>query len=152
MITLEEITSDNLHAVLALEVSAAQKERFPRANAYSIAEGFFPPDIDPVWMRAICKAAVPVGFMMTSEVPEDGAYFLWRMMIDSKFQGKGYGTQAMQLLIKRIKNTSNPRVLLLSHMAGNAAAAQFYQSFGFSYTGNDLGNGDLEMALCFREL
>ena len=149
MVILEEITGSNIHAVLALEVSAEQRSNYPRSNAYSIAEGLFPPDDDPVWMRAICDGGEPVGFIMTSEVPEDGEYFLWRMMIDRRFQGKGYGTEAMHLLIKRIRDNGYPRVLLLSHLKSNEDAGRFYSKLGFSYTGNELGAGDLEMSLRF---
>ena len=149
MVTLEEITSTNIHAVLALEVSRAQKEAYPRSNAYSIAEGLFSTDDDPVWMRAICKDGEPVGFIMTSEVPEDGEYFLWRMMIDTHHQGRGYGTEAMRLLIERIEGSGNPKVLFLSHLKANVEAGRFYEGLGFTYTGSDLGKGDLEMSLRF---
>ncbi|MEM9621643.1 MAG: hypothetical protein AAF993_08345 [Pseudomonadota bacterium] len=82
MVTLEEITSANIHAVLALEVAPAQKTTYPHANAHSIAEGFFPADDDPVWMRAICNDRTPVGFLMTSEIPQAGDYFLWRILTE----------------------------------------------------------------------
>ncbi|MEQ8691116.1 MAG: GNAT family N-acetyltransferase [Pseudomonadales bacterium] len=149
MITLEEVTQRNIHDVLALEVADHQKLTYPRSNAYSMAEGFFPSDDDAVWMRAICSDGVPIGFMMTSESPEDGDYFLWRMMIDKRFQGKGFGAKAMRLLIQRIRNNGNPRTLILSHLKDNTEAGNFYMSLGFSYTGNELGDGDLEMALHF---
>ncbi len=100
-------------------------------------------------MRVICNDGNPVGFVMTSEVPENGDYFLWRMMIGKEFQRKSFGTEAMRLLIRRVQDIGNPRVLLLSHLKGNTGAGSFYKRFGFSYTGNDLGDGDLEMALRF---
>ena len=135
---------------MTLEVSDAQKATYPRSNAYSIAEGSFPADDDPVWMRAICKDGRPIGFIMTSEAPDIGDYFLWRMMIDEQFQSKGYGAEAIKLLIKRIEENGNPRVLLLSHLQGNSDAARFYENLGFSYTGNNLGEGELEMELRFE--
>ena len=82
-----------------------------------------------------------------SEIPERGEYFLWRMMIDERYQGRGYGADAIRLLIKRIIDNGNPRVLLLSHLEANIDAGGFYQRLGFSYTGEDLGGGDLVMAL-----
>ena len=100
-------------------------------------------------MRAICNDGKPVGFMMTSEVPEQGVYFLWKMMIDQRYQGRGYGAEAMSLLIERIIENGNPKLLLLSHLKDNSSAAGFYASLGFSYTGNGLGDGDLEVSLRF---
>lgn len=150
MVTLEKISSGNVHAVLSLEVSEDQKTTYPRSNAYSIAEGMFTSDGDLVRMRAICSNGKPIGFMMTSEIPQEGAYFLWRMMIDAHDQGKGYGSEAMRLLIKRIEDSRNPKVLLLSHLKANVEAGRFYRGFGFAYTGNDLGDRELEMSLDFR--
>lgn len=40
-------------------------------------------------------------------------------------------------------------LLLLSHLEANVDASRFYQSLGFAYTGEDLGGGDLMMALQF---
>lgn len=70
MISLEAITRENIHAVLSLAVAESQRAFYPHPNAYSIAEGLFPPDDDSVWMAAICKDGVSVGFMMTSVVEE----------------------------------------------------------------------------------
>lgn len=150
MITLEEISKKNVRAVLALDVAEEQRDGYPRSNAWSIVEGFFPMDDDPVWMRAICNSGVPVGFMMTSEVPERGEYFLWRMMIDRRYQGLGYGFEAMHLLIKRIENLGNPQLLITSHLKGNAEAGRFYQSLGFTYAGETPGGDEMEMRLSFE--
>ena len=87
--------------------------------------------------------------MMTSEAAEQGGYYLWRLMIDQRFQGRGFGKEAMLLLISRIKHSGNPQVLLLSHRKNNTEAGGFYSGLGFSYTGNDLGGGELEMSLKF---
>lgn len=149
IITLNEITRANIHAVLALDVSDDQRAGYPRSNGYSIAEGFFPPDDDPVWMRAICKDDTPIGFIMTSERPSEGAYFIWRMMIDAEHQGAGHGAAALNLLIGRIKATANPRVLLLTHLETNVSAGRFYERVGFTYTGERSSGGDLEMAMRF---
>lgn len=149
MITLQKISRRNIHAVLALDVAEDQRGVYPRSNAYSIAEGHYPLDSDPVWMRAICDGKDPVGFMMTSEVPDRGEYFLWRLMIDLHHQGRGHGLQAMNLLIERIRRNGNPRILLTSHLKANASAGRFYQKLGFEYTGEDLGGGDLGMSLRF---
>lgn len=151
MITLEEITHKNIYAVLALSVSETQQAYYPQSNSHSIAEGMFPADNDPVWMRAICEDGNPVGFMMTSEIPEQGEYFLWRMMIDQHSQGRGVGVQAMNLLIKRVINNGNPQALSLSHLKNNLAAGRFYSSLGFAYTGEALGQDDLIMKLTFDQ-
>ena len=56
---------------------------------------------------------VPVGFVMLgydvvhgeTDMPEiaKGNYCIWRFMIDEKFQGKGLGRQALQLVLDYMK-------------------------------------------------
>jgi diamine N-acetyltransferase len=146
-VSLRDVTGGNLKAILALRVADEQKTVYPRSNAYSIAEGHHPPDDDPVWMRAIYAGDRPVGFLMTSEVPERGEYFLWRLMIDAEFQGLGYGSRAVDLLIERIEATPNASVLLTSHVDGDGDAGVFYRKLGFEYTGETLGECDRAMKM-----
>ena len=111
-VSLREISRENLREILALRVTSEQEAVYPQSNACSIAEGHHPPDDDPVWMRAIYAGDDPVGFLMTSEVPDRGEYFLWRLMIDAAAQGSGYGARAVELLIERIGATPNAKELL----------------------------------------
>jgi diamine N-acetyltransferase len=149
-ITLREITAENLKSVLALSVSEDQRKLFPRSNAYSIAEGHYPADDDPVWMRAIYAGETPVGFLMTSEAPDQGEYFLWRLMIDARYQGNGYGSQAVARLIERLQKSPGARVLLTSHMKGEGDAGPFYRKLGFVYTGQSVDGREPVMMLDLR--
>ncbi len=151
-VSLREITSDNLRAVLGLSVTDQQSEVYPRSNAWSIAEGHYPSDDDLVWMRAIYAGDTSVGFMMTSEAPEQGKYFLWRLMIDADHQGLGYGFEALAQLIARIVDTPNAEELITSHLKGPGDAGPFYRKVGFEYTGEVIGDRDhvMKMSLAPR--
>jgi diamine N-acetyltransferase len=148
-VSLREITGKNLGSVLSLEVTEKQKQVYPRSNAYSIAEGHYPPDDDPVWIRAIYAGETPVGFLMTSEAPDQGQYFLWRLMIDARHQRKGYGLRAVELLIERIKDSPNPSALVTSHLEDDGDAGTFYKKLGFNYTGEVLNGIDHVMRMDF---
>ncbi len=148
-VSLRELSLENIKAVLALKVTKEQKKVYPRSNGYSIDEGHFPPDDDPVWMRAIYAGDTPVGFLMTSEIPENGEYFLWRIMVDAKYQGMGYGRRAVELLIERIKRNGNAKELVTSHLNGDKDAGGFYEKLGFKYTGEIQGKNDHVMRLGF---
>jgi diamine N-acetyltransferase len=148
-VSLREIDDKNIKAVLALSVTEKQKQVYPRSNAYSIAEGHYPPDDDPVWMRAIYAEEIPVGFIMTSEVPEEGIYFIWRIMVDAEHQGKGYGAKAVKLLIDRAMNIGNPKEILTSHLKGDGDAGGFYLNLGFRYTGEIVDTNDYMMKMEF---
>ena len=109
----------------------------------------YPPDSDPVWLRAIYAGETPVGLMMTSERPDRGEYFLWRLMIDQRFQSNGYGRGAVQLLIERIRRSSNPRVLITSYLNVDANSGRFYERMGFKYSRDLTDTDEIEMKITF---
>jgi diamine N-acetyltransferase len=148
-VSLREITSDNLDLVLRLSVTEEQEKVYPRSNAYSIAEAHVANDAS--WIRAVYAGETPVGFLMTSEAPEKGEYFLWRLMVDARHQGKGYGRRAVELLIERIANLQNAKVLWASHLKEDGDAGGFYRKLGFEYTGETIQGGDLLMAMDFSD-
>ena len=141
-VSLREITSETLESILQLSVTEKQKKVYPRSNAYSIAEAHYPTDDDPVWIRAVYAGETPVGFLMTSEAPAKGEYFLWRLMIDARHQGKGYGRKAVELLIERIETSPNAKALWTSHLKQDGDAGGFYRKLGFEYTGEIIHGGD----------
>ncbi len=69
-------------------------------------------------------------------------------MIDAKYQGKGYGSRALELIIQHVETRPNAREFYTSHLKDNDATGCFYRKFGFKYTGEVLG-GDLEIKLAF---
>lgn len=148
-ITLRAITGENLHAVLELSVADHQRKIYPRTNAHSIAEAHYPADDDAVWLKAIYAGETPVGLILTSEAEDRGEYFLWRLMIDQRFQGRGYGRSAVQLLIERIRQTDNPKALITSHLQVDSNPGRFYEQLGFEYTGEKIGTRELELRLTF---
>jgi len=135
-VTLQEITEDSLSEILNLEVREDQK-RFIASNAKSIAQAHFS---SFAWFRAIYADNVPVGFVMLYLDPDKPTYELWRFMIDAAHQRKGYGTQAMKLLIEFVSSLPYAQELLLSIVPENGAAAAFYSKLNFFYTGEWHGN------------
>ncbi|MBO4889288.1 MAG: GNAT family N-acetyltransferase [Firmicutes bacterium] len=79
-----------------------------------------------------------VGFTMFAfdedyEYPDD-RYWLWRFMIDKRFQGKGYGTAALQVIIQYfIDHGANN--IRLSTKDTNTKALSMYHKAGFKKTG-----------------
>ena len=142
-VTLREITAATLRPILELEVRADQKEHYPRSNAYSIAEAHFAPD---AWFRGIYAGETPVGFVLLSLIPERAEYFLWRLMIDRRYQRQGYGRQAMRIVIDHVRTLPNATEFYTSHLRGNHGAAAFYRGLGFQYTGEET-DGDLLMRM-----
>lgn len=145
-VELREITRDTVRAICALEVGESQKG-LVAPNAVSIAQAYF---YDEAWFRAICARGEPVGFVMIydptlSAAPEEPDFFLWRLMIDRRHQGKGYGRTAVRLVADHARTRGASR-LLVSHVKHAEALGRFYASLGFRYTGRE-EEGELVMAL-----
>ncbi|HTT13800.1 MAG TPA: GNAT family N-acetyltransferase [Burkholderiaceae bacterium] len=150
VVSLREITDVNVRAVCALEVEETQK-RNVAANAVSLAEAYV--HRDAAWPRAVYAGDELVGFVMiydprTATEPEEPDFFLWRLMIDRRAQGRGYGRAAVHLAIEYARSRGAARVMV-SHVRETAALGAFYASFGFAYTGREDGR-ELYMALDLR--
>lgn len=130
-VTLQEITEDDLDAVLALDVAEDQRH-LVASNARSIAQAHYSKN---AWFRAIYAGDEPVGFVMLSLDANKPEYFLWRLMIDHRYQGKGYGKAAMAQVIEFVNTLPGAKELLTSYVPDQKSAAQFYSSLGFRDTG-----------------
>jgi len=144
-VTLHEITRDSLRAILDLRVSKEQ-EQFVAPNAVSIAEAHFS---NNAWFRAIYADKTPVGFVMLGEVPEKGLHYLWRFMIEERYQGRDYGRKALELVIQHVKTMTSAKELLTSCHEGKGSPKGFYLKMGFVETGEKLDNGEIVMKLKF---
>ena len=130
-VSLREINKDDINAVLRLQVHKDQ-ERFVANNAWSIAQGTYS---ELAWFRAIYADDDPVGFVMLELNPAKEEYYVWRFMIDKQQQGKGYGQQALQLVIDFVREQTEAKQLLLSYVPGEGSAVTFYERLGFVETG-----------------
>lgn len=142
-IELREITQETVRAVCSLEVADEQRG-FVAPNALSIAEAHFAP---AHWMRAIYADGEPAGFVLTHEEPAEGTYYLWRFMVDERYQRRGVGRRAMELLLERWRGLG-AAAATLSVVPSNPGAIAFYESLGFRLTGEEHG-GEVVMRLEF---
>lgn len=142
VVTLRPISKDTLRAVLRLKVSPAQ-EQFVASNAVSLAQAHFN---SYAWYRAIYADETPVGFMMLYDNPERPEYFLWRLLVDERYQGRGYGSKALALLVDYVKGRPGVTELLVSHGQGEGNPGPFYSRLGFTYTGQE-DDGELIMRM-----
>ena len=87
------------------------------------------------WVRAIYAGETPVGFLMLADEPEEPEYFLWRFMIDQRYQGRGYGRRAIELLVDHVRARPGATELLVSYEQGEGGPELFYHRLGFEPTG-----------------
>ncbi len=127
MIQLRPIDRDNWLAVVKLRVSESQKD-FVAANVYSLAQAKAQPECVPL---AVYDGDEPVGFVMYCLDEDDKEYWIYRLMIDKAHQGKGYGRQAMKLVLAEIAKDERHHRVFISFEPDNAAARSLYESMGF---------------------
>ena len=136
-VTLRENTDANRDAVTALRVGPGQ-DRFVGGVEESIREAAETPEGAP-WYRAIYAGDEPVGFVMLSwnVTPQPGIigpWFLWRLLIDERFQGRGFGRGALRLVVELI-HAEGATELLTSYQPGDGEPWPFYEKLGFVPTG-----------------
>ena len=150
-VSLREITKETVRDVIALRVRPEQ-QHYVSSNAVSIAEAHY---YSQAWLRVIYADETPVGFVMLHDEnlradPEiRDFYALWRLMIDAGHQGRGYGAQAMRLLVEHVKSNPNAVELLTSYKSGEDSPEGFYLKLGFEHTGRMI-HGEREMRLGLR--
>ena len=116
---------------LRLKVSETQTA-FIASNEKSIAEA--KKNSDAARPFVIYADGAAVGFAMFAfepdyEDPKD-RYWLWRFMIDEKYQGRGYGKKALERIIAYFKDHGAANIRL-STKGDNKNAIALYESFGF---------------------
>lgn len=152
MLKLRKITSKNIWKIVNLDVYSNQKDMVA-SNSESIIEAYITEKEKGIaFPFGIYNNNTPVGFLMIGygvdpnwkDAPEKlkNNYCLWRLMIDKKYQRKGYGRQAIQLALDFIKTWPNgeAKYCYLSYEPENQIAKKLYESFGFKETGDKDGN------------
>lgn len=71
-----------------------------------------------------------IGFAMLKKFDE-GGYFLWNFAIDSRFQNKQYGTQALRELIVLLQAEYALHTMTTTYRYGNETAKRLYEKIGF---------------------
>ena len=147
-VSLREITSETVRAVIKLSVAENQKG-FVASNAISLAQALFAPE---AWYRAIYLGDEPVGFVMLSDdslldpVPENPEVGVWRLMVDAKHQRKGVGRAAMLLVIEHVRRNGIFKKLAISYVPEEGGPEKLYLSLGFRPTG-ELDEDEVVMEL-----
>ena len=145
-VTLREINADTVRDICRLAVREDQ-QKFVAPNAVSIAQAYFSKH---AWFRAIYADETPVGFLMLEDQPEKPEYYLWRFMIDARYQQMGFGRRAVELLVEYVKTRPGAIELLTSVLQAEGGPQVFYEKLGFELTG-EYEEGEAVMRLRLRK-
>lgn len=155
MIHLEKVDEKNINEILALDVTEAQR-KFVASNKYSMDQASAVDGISHfAFPFGIYDDDEPVGFIMVgfNEPPQNSRhgghpsalknnYSIWRFMIDTKHQSKGYGRVAMNLALDFVRTfpCGKAEYCVLSYKPWNEVAKKLYYSVGFEENGEADGD------------
>lgn len=137
-VRLVEVTDANRAEIVALQV-APEQEPFVSTVAEALTEAAEWPQANP-WYRAVYDGTRPIGFVMLSwdvtPQPPDviGPWFLWKLLVDRRYQGRGYGAETVRQVCDLIRREGATE-LLTSYVDEPGGPAGFYTRLGFVPTG-----------------
>ncbi|MEV8087911.1 GNAT family N-acetyltransferase [Streptomyces nigra] len=141
---LEKITPGNLESATGIRVRPDQ-EHAVTPVVESLAEAYVHP-AGVAWPRLIMDGERPVGFLMAfldidwygdgGSVRRSG---LWRLNIDAREQGRGYGRFAVTSVAAEIRRRGG-RELYVTWHPGPDGPEGFYLGLGFRTTGETSGD------------
>ncbi len=132
MITLQPINKENIDEIINLKVGKEQ-EGFVSTVIESLAQAAVYKDT--AFPFAVYENDTPVGFIMLGYYEKKHYYTLWKLLIDEKYQNKGYGQAALKLGIEYLKDNFKADRVYVGVIPENETAKHLYSSFDFVETG-----------------
>ena len=131
---LRPITAANLEDCLALDVEEAQRG-WVAPVVKSLAEAYAIPTLVPLAVYDVASRGrkhppePPVGFTMYEIA--DGVGYVVRLLIDRRYQRRGYGRATMIEIIRRMRLDPAVEMVGTSYRRTNEPAAALYRDLGF---------------------
>jgi diamine N-acetyltransferase len=135
-VVLKTLGETEREAVVALHVADEQSD-FVATNAESLEEADENPACVPL---GIFVNDQPVGFAMYTLDADDGNWWIYRLMIDERFQKRGCGRAGLRAVVERMAAIPGCDAIYLGVVKENRSAAAFYRQEGFRETGQILGD------------
>ena len=145
-IKLKPVDKDNWGELVDLSVAEDQKN-WVAPNTHSIIEGLIEPGM---MSRGIYDDNMPVGYTLYLVNTNKKWAYIARLMVDARHQAKGYGRQAMRLVIEDLKKQEGLERVLIGVVPPNTIARKFYEKLGFVDTGM-MHDGDILMEMMLVE-
>jgi diamine N-acetyltransferase len=147
MLELRPITDGNLAELQALRV-APHQERFVSTVRDALAEAVAEPEARPItW--GVYEGDTPVGFVMIADEVDSEDYipqYLWKLLIDERYQGRGYGASTLDLIVAYFRSRPGVTAVTTSAGEGDGGPIPFYERYGFVRTG-EVHDGEVMLRL-----
>ena len=136
MIRLLEVNEENFEEVIGLSLAPSQ-EKFVASNVRSLAQCYIYREDGDVFPMAVVHEDRTVGFLLLEKDFEEGFYLVWRMMIDRKEQGKGFGEEVLREVLRQAKEAPGIDAVRADYVKGNEAMAHLLSKLGFVRIGEE---------------
>jgi diamine N-acetyltransferase len=147
------VTEDDDEAVMGLRRGPGQERYLGRMISHfedAISDAKACPRM---WSVHDAETGQLVGFVMISDgIPADvlaadddivGPYYLWRLLIDHRCQGRGHGAATIDAVVRYLRTRPGADALLTGCKAGEGSPQPFYLHYGFEKTGEVKWGEDL---------
>lgn len=133
-ITLKRIDESNFIDCFNLKLAMGQ-EKYVSNPVRSLAQAYV--YYNQCVPFGIYAEDTMVGYVMVIYDYDEEVYNIWHMMIDRAFQKRGYGTSALQEVLKYIasKPFRSSKTILITCNPQNEVAYRLYRKLGFTETG-----------------
>ena len=149
VVTLRPLSESDRQAAEALRVAPGQ-ERFVSSVEESLREAAEHPGAHALcWV--VHDGETPVGFVMIADEvdgPEYIAHYLWKLLIDERYQRRGYGSATLDLVVALFR-ARGVNELWTSAGQGEGSPLAFYERYGFTQAGEIVFDDEVLLHLTF---
>ncbi len=135
-IRLEEVTPENWRP--GLTVDEAQRHYVSDCAGILARAWAYRGSRSRAWI--VYDGETPVGMALYYDLEDLQAYDFSQLLIDRRYQRRGYGRQTAELVLQRMEADGRYDRVLLCYKEGNHAARALYEALGFRHTGEADGD------------
>lgn len=147
MIRLELVNKDNFDQVLDLEVAPKDQRRVASVE-YSLAQAWLYRDSEVLFPYAVKSGQLTVGFLLLSYQPMENSYYIWRLLIDQKYQNQSFGKEVIRQVLQRARDDQQCHKVTVNYVIGNHKMLYILEKFGFQPVG--LHGQEMKMELIVK--
>jgi len=136
MIRLELVNKDNFDKVLDLEVAPKDQRRVASVE-YSLAQAWLYRDSEVLFPYAVKSGQLTVGFLLLSYQHMENSYYIWRLLIDQKYQNQSFGKEVIRQVLQRARDDQQCHKVTVNYVIGNHKMRYILEKFGFQPVGLD---------------
>lgn len=146
MVELREVTQENFYDCTALD---RESSLYVGDAEAVLAEAYIFRENSTAY--AICDGDVTVGLVIVRDRPGEDceSYSFTDLFIADNFQGKGYGNQAVEAIVRKFKEEKKRNRAELQVHNSNMKAKRIYEKYGFVKTGNSNWDESFEIMQLF---